>query len=102
MSNDVITLKAYQKKCTRCGNQILMSPTGTPDHKWLALEVQSKDPHKCITNKTDEITTTKTVENGNLVAHQHTNDEKIFALEKRVSSMESWIKKVSESAVMNL
>lgn len=56
-----------------------------------------------LSQNQSQITPPKTVENSNLVTtHQHTNDEKIFALEKRVSAMESWIKKVSESAVMNL
>jgi hypothetical protein len=95
MSNNVISLRAYQKKCTRCGNQILMFPGsmnggGT---KWQALEVQTKEPHKCIAaNKTSEITPEKIIENSNSVVRHYTNDEKIFALEKRLAKLEHVVK----------
>ncbi|NAL78813.1 hypothetical protein, partial [Nitrososphaera sp. AFS] len=50
MSNDTISLKAYQKACSRCQKQILMSPYVTSEgaHKWSALNPETKEPHKCI------------------------------------------------------
>jgi len=113
MSDNVISLRAYQKSCTRCGKQILMFPTsmnggGT---KWQALELESKESHRCINNNTNgngntkssEITPQKTIQKEELaIHHTHTNDAEILALKARVAKIELWIKKFSESAMTNL
>jgi hypothetical protein len=73
--------------------------------KWQALEVQTKEPHKCIQQQQQqqsEITPPKTIQNVNPAIHHFTNDEEIAALKARLVKVESWIKKFSESAAMNL
>ena len=106
MSNrNVVSLRPYQKACTKCSKQILMSPEGG---HWKALEADTKESHRCMmqtqnTSQVKENTPTKT--------HQYSQDEidvtldvlanRIQSFEKRLASIESWIKKVSQEWTMN-
>jgi len=53
--------------------------------------------------QTQKINPPKTVENPEIgVGHTHTNDQEILTLKKRVLALENWVKRMNESAMMNL
>jgi hypothetical protein len=50
----------------------------------------------------NEIIPEKTIQNNNPSIARHTNEEEITALKTRLEKVESWIRKISDSAVFNL
>lgn len=97
--------KDYRKKCSNCQTEIIMSDvTG----KWTPLETDNTTVHRCISKKEKE---DKPPSRPPMVEEKQQQQQpsvsvnttyEISELKKKVSAMEAWIKKVSESAVMNL
>jgi hypothetical protein len=84
------------------GSEIIMSDASG---KWQPMETDNATTHRCMQQQQkrdkEELTLLKTPQNDNL-AVQHTNEERIAALENRIAIIESWIKRLSESAAMYL
>jgi hypothetical protein len=93
--------KQYKKACNNCGTEILLSMSDSSS-KWTAFELDGQNFHRCKQQPQQQTTPPKTVENGHIdVDTTTTKDDEIIALKNRVASIESWIKKISESWVMN-
>jgi hypothetical protein len=111
-------LTQYVRKCKDCQGEILMKNLGD---KWAALEKDGSTQHRCkgtqaqtqavtatakgvVTggneSKVIEITTPKTVQNGNIDVH-HTNGDKLIELQKRLSKLEAFVNSICESWIMN-
>jgi hypothetical protein len=88
--------------------------------KWAALEKDGSTQHRCkntqaqaqaqtpnhkvgiVTGGNESVPLSKTPQNNEIVIdHTKDKEDEIIALKKRIASIESWIKKVSESWVMN-
>jgi hypothetical protein len=111
----------YVRKCKDCQGEILMKNLGD---KWAALEKDGSTQHRCkniqaqaqaqpltanhkgiVTggneSKSIEITPPQTSQSNEIAIHTTTNEDEIIALKGRVTRLENYLKKLSESYVMN-
>lgn len=91
--------KEYKKKCSNCGTEIIMSDASG---KWQPMETDNATIHRCMKAKATEIEQYQTGPVQTTTSQSHTNDEEIAALKARLAKVEDWIRKVSNSAMMNL
>jgi hypothetical protein len=99
--------KEYKKKCSTCQTEIIMSDASG---KWSAFETDNATIHRCIKKDekppsrppmmTEQQQTKQQEQQQPFVSVN--KDYEIAELKKRLAKVESWIKKFSESAAMNL
>ncbi len=68
--------------------------------RWQPMETDNATIHRCMNREMEEQTPPKTPQTQPSVSANTMYE--IAELKKRVTAIEAWIKKVSESAVMNL
>jgi hypothetical protein len=89
-------------KCNNCGSPIDWDNKVREELHWRGPLNPDKTIHKCKLEQQSQQQPQQIQQQQQTTNHTHTNDAEIAALKTRVLKLETWIKRFSESAMMNL